>query len=88
MRLIAFCQFQSIPFGQFQFHIKLINSKYINSNFKSALQTLFTYYFLQWVGTLSTYLEYLLQVVYIPSRIIMEEIFMNYKIYWQINLWI
>ena len=36
------------------------------------------------VGTLGTYLEHLLRVVYIPSRIVMEEIFLNYKI----NLWI
>jgi len=33
--------------------------------------------FLPRVGTPSTYLEYLLQVVYIPSRIVMEEIFLN-----------
>ena len=37
----------------------------------------FAKYFLPWVGTPSTYLEYLLWVVYIPSRIVMEEIFLN-----------
>ena len=47
---------------QFQFHF---------------LQTLFTYYFIQWVGTPSTYLEYRLQEVYILSRIVMEEMFVN-----------
>ena len=34
----------------------------------------FTYYILPWVGT---YLEYLLWVVHIPSRIVKEEIFLN-----------
>ena len=46
-----------------QFHIKFINS-------------IFTYYFLPGVGTPSTYLEYLLWIVYIPSRIVMKEIFL------------
>jgi len=52
-----------------QFHMKFINS-------------IFTYYFLLWVGTLSNYFEYLCQVVYIPSKIVnMEEIFLNEKIW-------
>jgi len=37
----------------------------------------FQFCFLQWVGTLSTFLEYLLRVVYIPSRIVIKEIFLN-----------
>jgi len=37
----------------------------------------FTYYFLPRVGTLSIYLESLLRVIYIPSRIAIEEIFLK-----------
>ena len=37
----------------------------------------FTYFFLPRVPTWNTYLEYLLWVVYIPSRIVMEEILVN-----------
>jgi len=76
---------------QEQFHFVNSNSTqfiFINSNSTSNLSipipnvsipipflpTPFTYYFLPWV---STYLEYLCWVVYIPSRIIMEEIFLN-----------
>jgi len=55
--------YYTIPFCQFQ--IKFINS---NSIFY-LLQSLIG------VGTLSTYLKYQIQVVYIPSRIVMEEIF-------------
>ena len=57
----------SIQFGQFQFHIKLISSIFY------LLHSLIR------VGNLllSAYLEYLLQVVYISSRIVMEEIFLN-----------
>ena len=51
-----------------QFH--LVNSNSI-SNLSIPIPFFtdsFTYYFLSWVGTRSTYLEYLLQVVYVPSR--------------------
>ena len=53
---------------QFQFHF---------------LPTLFlpTTFYYELVPT-NTYLEYLLYVVYIPSRIVMEEIFLNQKIKW------
>ena len=57
-----------------QFH----TDKFFNSN--SIFYRLFTYYFLPWVGTLTTYLEYLLRVIYIPNRIVMEEIFLIKKI--------
>ena len=63
-----------------QFHVKFINSKFINSSsIFYLLQSLIR------VATPRTYLEYLLWVVYIPSRIIMEEIFLDYKIKWYIN---
>ena len=62
MGSIPFCQFQLIPFYQFQFYIKFINS---NSFF---YQLYFYLLLLSWVGTPSTYLVYLLLVVYIPSR--------------------
>ena len=42
----------------------------------------FHFYLLQsliGIGTRSTYLENLFQVIYIPSRIVMEEIFLNKK---------
>ena len=37
----------------------------------------FTYYFLPWVGTPVTFFKYLLRVVYIPIRLVMEEICLN-----------
>ena len=70
MESILFCQFQfqfhSIPFDQFQFQMFQFQSLFC--------RFFFTYYFLPWVSTQSTHLEYLLWAVYIPSRIVMEEI--------------
>jgi len=69
--------FYSISFRQFQFkfNIKFIISNYkcinSNSNCNSVLPTLFLLF---GVPTLSTYLEYLLRVVYIINRIVTEEI--------------
>jgi len=66
-----------------QFHFVYSNSTefhLVSSNLLILilfLLTLIAYYFLPWVGTPSIYLEYLLQVVYIPSSIFMEEIFLN-----------
>ena len=61
----------SIPLQIYQFQF---NSKIFNSNSVSFLPNIF---FLPWVDTQSTYLEYILRVVYIPSMIVMEEIFLN-----------
>jgi hypothetical protein len=44
------------------------------------LSSFLTYYFLISVGTPSPYLEYLVGVVYIQSRIVIEGIFLNEKI--------
>ena len=72
-------QFHSIPYVQFQFHIKFINSysKYIDSIF-----TYFFFYLL--VFTMSRYSRYLVwntysRVVYLPCTIVMEEISLNKK---------
>ena len=62
----------------------------VNSNSTSNLSipiplftySFFKYYLLPREGTPSTYFEYLLLVVYIRSRIVMEEIFLNLKIKW------
>ena len=61
-----------------QFHLVNFNS---TSNLSIPIpfftNSFLTYYFLPLVGTRSTYMEYLLWVVYIPSKIVMEEIFLN-----------
>jgi len=54
------------------------NSKFFSSN-SVFINSFYLIFF-----TMSTYLEYLLQLVYIPSRIVMKDIFLNEKIY----LWI
>jgi len=66
-RSIPFCQFQfhSIPISHQIYQFQL-NSKFINSDLMFYLQFF----------TMSRYSEYLFQVVYIPSRIVMEEIFL------------
>jgi len=78
-------QFHLVNSNSTQFHF--VNSNqfhFVNSTSNLtipfpdvSISILFTYYFLPWVGTLSTYLECLLRVVYIPSRIVIEEIFLN-----------
>ena len=52
---------------------------FVNSNSFSIPVSFFTYYFLPSVDTPSTYLEYLFRVVYISSRIVVEEIFSELK---------
>ena len=49
----------------------------VNSTQFHLVNSIFTYYLLPWVITLSTYLEYLPWIVYISSRIVMEEIFLK-----------
>ena len=69
-------QFHFVNSNSTQFH--LVNS---TSNLLIPIPKLFQLFFciifLPWVDTLSTYLEYILRVVYIPSRIVMEDIFLN-----------
>ena len=59
--------------GQFHLH-SIPNEMYQFQFFK------FQFRFLLILFTMSRYSEYLLRVVYIPSRIVMEEIFLNQKI--------
>ena len=54
-----------------------LNSIWLIPNPPEIFNSRFFPDFLPWVGTPSTYLEYLLRVVYIPSKIVMEEIFLN-----------
>jgi hypothetical protein len=73
-------QFYFVNFNSTQFHFVNSNS---TANWSIPIQNvsiqipLFTYYFLPWIGTPSTYLEYLVRVFDISSWIVMEEIFLN-----------
>ena len=65
--LISLSDMHSVPFGQF--HIKFDQFQFDQFHFYLLPFTISRYS--------SAYMEYLLQVVYIPNRIVMEEIFLN-----------